>query len=141
MVEFFIYEKRYWYPHMKPNDIEIWERFIDQYPDAYKKCQYDVSVGEIPQFMEERSSPQGQAMRELYRLKIDVVAYHDGGIDIIELKPSAGASTIGQVIGYVELYKKEYKPSVFIQPIIVTNELKPNMQFLADQQGVIIKVV
>lgn len=141
MLEKFKYEKRYWYPHMKPRDIEIWERFIAVFPEKYIECQYDVSVGDIPQFMKERSSREGQAMQELYRLKIDVVAYHQNGIDIIELKPSAGASTIGQVVGYVELYKKEYKPSVAIQPVIVTDELKPNMEFLSQQQGVIIHVV
>lgn len=141
MLDVFKYEKRYWYPHMKPRDIEIWERFIAVFPDKYTECQYDVSVGDIPEFMKERSSREGQAMQELYRLKIDVVAYRQGGIDIIELKPSAGASTIGQVVGYVELYKKEYKPTLPIQPVIITDELKPNMEFLSQQQGVIVHVV
>lgn len=141
MLEFFKYEKRYKYPHMKPRDIEIWERFIALFPDRYVNCQYDVSVGDVPDFMNERSSREGQAMRELYRLKIDVVAYHQRGIDIIELKPSAGASTIGQVVGYVELYKKEYKPLVEVRAVIITDEQKPNMDFLAQKQGVEVVVV
>ena len=48
MVELFKYGKGYWYPHMKPRDIEIWERFMLAYPDAYEQCQYDFAVGDIP---------------------------------------------------------------------------------------------
>lgn len=139
--EFYAYEKRYWYPHMKPRDIDIWERFISQYPDAYEKCQYDFSIGDVPVFMEQTSSPQGQAMRELYKLKIDVLGYKGDTIDLIEVKPDAGASTIGQLLGYVSLYKRDISSTVPIRPVIVTNVLRTNMDFLTQQQGVTLIVV
>lgn len=139
--DFFKYEKRYWYPHMKPRDIEIWERFIAKYPDAYEKCQYDFAIGDIPPFMEQTSSPQGQAMRELYKLKIDVLGYKGDTIDLIEVKPDAGASSIGQLLGYVSLYKRDVNPNATIRPVIVTSSLRPNMDFLTQQQGVTLFVV
>ncbi len=139
--DFFTYEKRYWYPHMKPRDIEIWERFIAKYPDAYEKCQYDFAIGDIPPFMEQTSSPQGQAMRELYKLKIDVLGYKGDTIDLIEVKPDAGASSIGQLLGYVSLYKRDVNPTATIRPVIVTSSLRTNMDFLTQQQGVTLFVV
>lgn len=139
--ETFKYEKRYWYPHMKPNDIGIWERFIAKYPDAYETVQYDFAIGDVPPFMEQTSSPQGQAMKELYRLKIDVLAYKDGTIDLIEVKPDAGASSIGQLLGYVELYKRDIKPTLTVRPVIVTNTRRTNMDFLTQQQGITLFVV
>lgn len=140
-LDFFTYEKRYNYPHMKPRDVEIWERFIAKYPDAYEKCQYDFAIGDIPPFMEQTSSPQGQAMRELYRLKIDVLGYKGDTIDLIEVKPDAGASSIGQLLGYVSLYQRDIKPTQTVRPVLVTSSLRPNMDFLTQQQGVTLFVV
>lgn len=140
-VDFFKYEKGYWYPHMKPRDIEIWERFIAKYPDAYEKCQYDFAVGDVPPFIASASSREGQAMGELYKLKIDVLGYKGDTIDLIEVKPDAGASSIGQVLGYVELYKRDVKPTQAIRPVIVTSSLRTNMEFLTAQQGVKLFIV
>lgn len=126
---------------MKPNDVAIWERFIEKYPDAYDTVQYDVAIGDIPAFMEQTSSPQGQAMRELYRLKIDVLGYKGSALDLIEVKHEAGASSIGQLLGYVELYKRDFEPSGVVQPVLITNIMKPNMDYLTTQQGVRLVVV
>ena len=141
MVEFFKYEKGYWYPHMKPRDIEIWERFILKYPDAYDKCQYDFSVGDAPAFIDSQSDVIGGSMAELYKLKIDVLGYKDQHIDLIEVKPAASASSIGQLLGYKSLYLRDVKPSMPVFPIIITNEEKLNMRFLCAEQGVTLYVV
>lgn len=141
MQEIFKYEKRYWYPHMKPNDVAIWERFIEKYPDAYTEVVYDFAIGDIPPFMEQTSSPQGQAMRELYKLKIDVLGLKGTYIDLIEVKHEASAASIGQVVSYVELYKRDEKPTVPVFPILITNTLRSNMEYLTAQQGVKLFVV
>lgn len=140
-VDTFKYEKRYHYPHMKPRDIAIWERFIERYPDAYDTCQYDFSIGDIPPFMEQTSSPQGQAMRELYKLKIDVLGFKGGTIDLVEVKAEAAPGSIGQVQGYLELYLRDVKPTLPVRPVIITDTLKPNMEFLAERAGVVLYVV
>ena len=141
MLELYKYEKRFKYPHMKPNDVAIWERFIEQFPDAYETVQYDVAIGDVPAFMEERSSREGQAMKELYRLKIDVLGYKGNTIDLIEVKHEAGASSIGQLLGYVELYKRDFEPSAPVRPVLLSNILKPNMQYLTEQQNIKLIVV
>ncbi len=141
MVDFFEYKKGYWYPHMKPRDVAIWERFIDKYPNIYEKVQYDFGIGDIPDFIVNASSIEGQRMAELYKLKIDVLGYRDGIIELIEVKPEAGPSTIGQVLGYVQIYLRDEKPSLNVSPVIVTDVLRPNMEFLCNQQGVKIIIV
>ena len=141
MVDFFAYKKGYWYPHMKPRDVEIWERFIDKFPDAYEKCQYDFGVGDIPAFIANASSIEGQKMAELYKLKIDVLAYKGDTIDLIEVKPRASAAVLGQVTSYVHLYERDEKPTLKVRPVILTDELLPNMELLSKVNGVEIIVV
>lgn len=140
-VEFFKYEKGYWYPHMKPRDIAIWERFIAKFPDAYEKCQYDFAIGAVPDFIANANTAEERRMGELYKLKIDVLGYKDGRIDLIEVKPEAGAASLGQLRGYVDLYTRDEKPSLPIFPVLVTDVLRPNMDFLSAQQGIKIIVV
>ncbi len=141
MREVFKYEKGYWYPHMKPRDVEIWERFIAKFPDAYKSCRYDFAVGDTPPFSTDMDHGNGANMDELYKLKIDVVAQDDIGLDIIEIKPSAGASTIGQVKGYKALFIRDENPSENVGMCIITDEEKPNMRYLCELEGVKLYVV
>ena len=141
MLDFFKYEQGIWYPHMKPRDIEIWERFIEKYPEAYANCQYDFHVGDAPEWLKGETAKDTKNQHMLYQLKIDVLGYKDSHIDLIEVKPNAGPASIGQVLGYKMLYERDEKPLLPVFPVIVTNELKLNMDFLCNEQGVKLYVV
>lgn len=141
MAERFKYEKRYYYPHMMPNDVAIWERFIVAHPDYFDECEYDVPVGSGPDFDTTVNEPTGGDALKLYRRKIDVVGYKDGRLFIVEIKPRAGTSAIGQVRGYALLYKQEYNPPSDPTCMIVTDILRPDMNMLAAADGVKLMVV
>ena len=140
-IEIFPFEKRYWYPHMKPADVAIWERFIAKYPTAYERCQYDVPCGSAPQF-DTVVSPDTRGDNEiLYKKKIDVVAFKGEQIDIIELKPRAGAAAVGQIKLYKKLYVNDYNPPETPRCIIVTDEASVDIHNFAKEEGVQIIVV
>lgn len=124
------------YPHMKPADVAIWERFINKNPGAYDQVYYDVAVGSAPDFdTVVGETPQSDDVK-LYLKKIDVVGIKDGNVDIIELKPDAGASALGQVKAYVALYKRDIAESPEPRAVLLTDRIKPDMQMLADEMGV-----
>jgi len=135
------YQKLSKYPHMKPADVLLWERFIEKYPNAYDSCEYDVWIGTPPPFDTMVNEETGGNVEGLYRLKIDVVAHRGGRIDVIELKPRARLSSLGQVKGYARLYARDLKPTGELRPVIVTDWLFPDMQELADAEGVGLIVV
>lgn len=141
MLDTFKYEKGYWYPHMKPNDIAIWEKFIDQNPNAYNSVQYDFNVGDAPPF--DTLSQFGEDLNQdaLYRLKIDVVGHIGSKIDIIELKHDAKASTIGQVQAYKKLYDRDWGKGAPTNMVIITDKLNPNMEYLCKVAGVKLVVI
>lgn len=140
-LETFSYEKRYWYPHMKPNDVAIWERFIANYPEAYDYCQYDVLVGSDPEFDTTVTPDTGGDEWKLYQKKIDVVGLKGEDITIIELKPKAGASAVGQIKMYRRLYIKDYSPAKAPDMVIITDEISPDTREFARDEGVKIIVV
>lgn len=135
-IERYPYAERYWYPHMGPEDAAIWVRFIKAFPDAYDECQYDVKVGKIPDMVLESPDPAIRGQAPLYQRKIDVVGWRDGKPEVIELKPAASASAIGQVSGYSYLYARDINDGVKPAALIITDRLLPEMEELADVQGV-----
>lgn len=138
MIDTYKYEKLNWYPHMKPNDVAIWNRFIEKYPDAYVHCQYDFWVGSPPPFSPIVTEDNQGSADGLYRKKIDVVAYRDDDIHIIELKPKAGLAAIGQVKGYVYLFERDEKPKKKPQPVIITDEASIDVREIAAKEGVLL---
>ena len=141
IAEPFPFEKRNWYPHMMPADVEIWERFIAAHKEAYDWVEYDVKVGSVPDFVKDHPEESARKQAPLYERKIDVVGHLGKEIDIIELKPRAGMSTIGQVKGYVALYRRDIEPSAKLNALIITDELMPDMGDLAKGERVGIIVV
>lgn len=129
------------YKHMKPRDVAIWDRFIDAFPLTYQDVRYDVLVGDPPPFNPLMDDGEDWDQDKLYRLKIDVVGYDGEKLDIIEIKPSAGPSTIGQVKAYKELFVRDEQPQIPVHMVIVTDEERPNMRYLCQQEGVRLVVV
>ena len=141
MLDVFKYETRANYPHMSVADEAIWERFIAKYPDAYKQVQYDFHVGEAPPFNTLMDDGEDRNQDKLYRLRIDVVASSPLGIDIIEIKPKAGPSSIGQLKAYKTLYERDEDPQEKCGMILITDSEMPNMDYLCKQENVKLIVV
>lgn len=126
---------------MKPNDIAIWERFLTDYPNAYDKVLYDVALGAA----RSAAGPLEPNIRKDWTLltqkKIDVVGFRGNEIHIIEVKPNAGASALGQVLQYVALYRNYIDPDSRPVPILLSDSFSPDMPMLAQSVGVtLIKV-
>lgn len=134
----YVYALRYKYPHMKPADILIWERFIAANPSAYEFAEYDYLVGSPAPFDTTVNPETGGSDEALYRRKIDAVGHRKDGIDIIELKPRAGPSALGQVKGYQTLYVRDEKPTKPTRAVVITDVILPDMQELADAQDVVL---
>lgn len=141
MRDTFKFEKGYWYPHMKPNDIAIWERFIDANPNAYNSVQYDYNVGNPPPFNTLMDDGEDLNQDALYRRKIDVVARLGARVDIIEIKPNAGPATIGQIKAYKALYIRDESIQENVNLLIITDKLLTDMEYLCKLEGVKIVVV
>lgn len=120
---------------MKPADVAIWERFIEKYPDAYDIVQYDLHVGDPPPFNPLMDDGEDINQDALYRLKIDVVGHKGGVIDIIEIKPDASPASIGQVKGYQALYLRDESPKGRVNTVILTDKIRPNMEYLCKKEG------
>lgn len=137
----FKYEKRAHYPHLRQKEIEIWERFIALKPDEYDEVEYDLAFGLLPPFGTVVVPETGGDDRRIYLRRIDVVGYKDNRIDFIEIKPNAGPGAIGQVKGYITLYKNLVDPAAKITARVLTDNTRADVFLLAGQEGVVLSLV
>lgn len=135
------YKKLPSYPHMSKADSAIWERFITKYPDQFIEVQYDFHVGEPPSFNTLTDEGEDWNQDMLYRKRIDAIGHTDTQCFIIELKPNAGMSTIGQVKGYKMLYDEEGWTTKKTVPMIITDSMSADTQRYCEKEGVLFIII
>ena len=137
----YAYEQRPTFPHMGPEDVLVWRRFIDVNPGKYTTVDYDIKIGTVPAFVSRDEAGIGGNIANLYLRKIDVVGFVDDFVDIIEVKPKANFSTVGQILGYLMHWRSEHGDVAKVYPKIVCGEAPLDVRILAEQSGVEIFVV
>lgn len=141
MIDWIPFQVQPWYPHMSPADTAIWSRFIAAHRDAFDAVAYDVPVGEGAEFDVTAGGVLGEGIKKLYQRKIDVLARKGDKRYVIELKPRASTAALGQVKSYVRLAERDIPELRGAAPMIITDALVPEMEFLAKEEGVELRVV
>lgn len=134
----FDFQKQRKYPHMLPADVALWERFIDRNPGYFSRVEYDVHVGGGLDIQEWWTDSERQAYSWLAAKRIDVVGHRNNQIYIIEVKPEAGISAIGQVLCYRMLYREKYKPTAALVGCIVTDYITPDERWISSQLNLVV---
>ncbi len=115
------------YPHLLPIDVELWEKFVTNYPGFFGQVAYDVHVGEgitIPDNYSE--SLRGMA-KTLTQKRIDVVGIKEDIAWVVEIKTYAGVTAVGQVITYRQLLSVAHHEFDNIGMMIITDMFQPDM--------------
>ncbi len=108
------YGKKHKYAHMLGDEAIIWERFIDAHPGYYSTCDYDYRVGEGMILNIEWEDNIKRMATAITQKRIDVLAWVGDIPTIIEVKRRAGLGTLGQLLGYWSLFRKDFPH--FVRP-------------------------
>ena len=118
------------YLHMMPVEVPLWERFLSEHQEYFDSFSYDVHVGEgIPANPLWPENIKAMA-KYVTQKRIDAVGYRKGEVWIIEVKPDAGLSAIGQLLSYKELYIKKHGELKKIYLACVTDNITPDEIYL-----------
>ncbi len=129
------------FPHMFPLDIAIWKRFLKKFDANYNSFKYDIKVGEGRPPLKHWDKATKRMQEILTKKRIDAVGFGPSFVDVIEVKPSAGPSALGQIITYTALFKNTFDTDLPVRPVIVTDTPEPDMVRLTDELGIILVVV
>lgn len=115
------------YAHLLPKDTEIMTRYLQQNGNHIEAIAYDVHVGEGIDVGTEYPPEIIRMSKAISRMRLDALARQDGKYIIIEAKPSAGVTAIGQVLSYLYLIGVSYPTIKPLKMLIVTDFLRPDV--------------
>lgn len=137
----FVYAERHKYPHLSQAEADIWQKFIQKYPDYFDICWYDVELGLPRGFDDERADPYQKHHKYLGGYKIDVLGQKGDRKCIVEVKKQATSKALGEVWLYWHVYLKDHPEAGEVDLMIVTDEEMPHVREVCEADGVKLFVV
>jgi len=137
----FAYEKRRKYPHMIGEDVPVWERFIDAFPEWFESVDYDWRVGEGVAPAVDLGEPYKRMSKALSQKRIDVVGWNGDAPTIVEVKDRAGLSAVGQVLGYRDLWRREFRYLGDPAVLLVCGRVTRDDEMVMEAEGIPVEVV
>lgn len=132
-----LYERRFGpFIHMAPLDKSIWVRYLMQGGEQFAPFTYDLRVGNG---LKMPTGTDAMGLRAAYALttkRIDVLCIVDGRPRIIEVKQRAGLSAVGQLIGYRDLYNRQFPDQPMPEMFLITDILQPDMKPILLQSNI-----
>lgn len=134
-------DKNRYYPHLLPDDITIWERFLNLHPHDYTRIEYDVRVGEGRDPGDAFPDNIRKMGLDISMRRIDAVGHAPDRIDVIEITRTAGLTSIGQLTAYPKLYRDKFRPTLPLRAVLVAEELQTDIQPVLDTLPITIYLV
>jgi len=129
------------YTHLLPNEVRIWERFLANPPWPITSVTYDFHVGDGMPIEPGWDEGIIRMVRAITRKRIDAVVRTDGYTYIIEIKPRAGMSALGQLLAYRHLFLREHQPVGQLKLAVVCERLEPDMDVVFKAHGIEVYIV
>ena len=116
------------YPHLMPDDIVVWERFLDHFGDLYAHFDYDVRVGRGRPAPDTETAGIQKMATDLSQRRIDAVGHSLGHSTIIEITTGIGMTAIGQIQIYPRLYRNTFNITTGIRSLLVGSHLQDDIE-------------
>lgn len=95
------------YKHLLPREVRIWDAYLAQHGMPEGEVTYDVHLGPGAPVNPDWPTWMGPMVKELSRHRVDVVVERPDEVLLFEIKPYAGMSAVGQLLGYEALWLQE----------------------------------
>lgn len=128
------------YPHMKPEDVKVWDRLIASTPGFFETVDYDVAVGQgAPQNPD--LPPEIQADGKiLTQKKVDAVGYLGQNVYVVEVKPIADMRALGQILTYTALFTADHPELENVFPMIVCGSVERELMPQFERHGILVEI-
>jgi len=128
-------------PHMLKPDIPIWYRFLAMYGAPFDKLYYDCALGGPSYTSEELADPLKKMWRGLLVKRADAIVELDKEVWIIEVSADPGLRSIGQLISYGHLWKRDPKIDKPLKLVLVSGTIEEDLADVVSSYGGLIFIV
>ncbi len=124
--------------HMSPGDMPIWRIFQSKFGKGFKEFHFDVQLGTTPPAHDDTESKFKQMWKKVTSKRIDVVGVKVGEIWIMEFRPVAGMSAVGNAISYTAIWNSDPPDKRRAIPFVITDTADPDILKTAEKIGITI---
>jgi len=135
------YKKKSRYPHMGAEDAVLWNKFIDKFPELFTQVAYDVRVGDGTPPAPDTPESYAKMQLDLSKKRIDVVGLERNRATIIEVKPYAALSAIGQVEVYADLFRRDEPRYFSPRKLIICQSHDPDITLSCRTRNIEVVIV
>lgn len=96
-------------PHMLPQDIPVWWRFLSRYGSSFQNLYYDAYLGGVDLSPEDDKDSMKRMWRASTAKRADAIAELEKEVWIIEVSDYPGMRAVGQLITYQTLWLEDPK--------------------------------
>ncbi|GAH51984.1 unnamed protein product [marine sediment metagenome] len=126
------------YAHMMELDRDVWTRFLESGDFAIAEVWYDVHVGEGLRLPAEAPVLDQKISSALYEKRVDCVCRVGSELWVVEVKPKADMTALGQIITYRELFLRKYRPRERVLGVVVCDQVDEDLLDLFGAVGVVV---
>lgn len=128
------------YPHMLLEDRRIWTEFLKSKVVEITEVWYDVHVGKSVPLPLGSSDMEQRISDGLTRKRIDVVCHVGDSYWVVEIKPRASMTALGQVLTYVRLFTIEFGMIELAQAVIICESVDEDLLYQFKELDVLVYV-
>jgi len=129
------------FPHMMPEDIPVWSRWLTLQSRNWDHIDYDVHVGEGVTIPDDWPDNYKANALGLSLKRIDAVIFYGDRICIVEVKKIAGWKALGQIVGYPVLYSNYMAPTMPVTRLLICEGFDLDLQNIMDQLEIPYEIV
>lgn len=126
------------YPHMMAMDTEVWSMYLADPVVPIDEVWYDIHVGEPAKTTGGPGTLEARIAAGVTRKRIDAICRVNGGYWVVEIKPFGSMFALGQVLSYLRLFVREFRPPEIVLPVIVCFEADPDVIPEFKSRGVLV---
>lgn len=116
------------YPHLLPEDTEVWARWLKRNAHLFERFEYDIQVGTGRDPGTEHPENIRAMAVGLSRRRIDAVGHRPAQVWLFEVTRLADLKCLGQVQAYPLLYAQTFRPLKPIRTAVVCESLGTDLE-------------
>ena len=124
------------YPHMLEEDAKVWREYLERGLSRFNEVWYDVHVGVAMAVPPDAPGYMKAVVDGVSRKRIDVVGLVGLEWVVVELKGHGNMQSIGQVVTYRDLFKKEFGLTGGVRAMIICGSADRDILQTAERMGV-----
>jgi len=128
-------------PAMPAGDFAVWQLFLAGAGAAWREYAYDVELHGGPTPLIDADPTMRRTWARLTAKRVDAIGIRASGLTLFEVRHFAAWQSVGQLIGYRDLFPLDYPGETVEACAIVTDEIDAQIRAVAERQGLLVNLV